>query len=246
MTATLVIDTDGGVDDVLACLVAERHGVRTLVTTVGGNVSAEQAAQNIAQFTALPVAVGIDPPAWQAGFRHGPDGVGGRSDRIRRRVDEDAPGVLRGALQDPHTTVACVGPLTNIAAAARRLDPGHLRARVIALGGVADCPPGLRDTNVAADPPAARFVASRLPRFAWLGLRQAAERTRTPVSTVAASGAAKLAGAVAERTAAAWRTVWGGQDAAFYDVAVVCAALGVVETGEVRDAVAAALRAVSA
>jgi inosine-uridine nucleoside N-ribohydrolase len=245
VNGALVIDTDGGVDDVLACLTAEHSHPRTLVTTVGGNVSAAQAAQNIAQFTALPVAVGVDPPDRVPGYRHGTDGVNGCSDGVRRRVDEDAVGVLRGALQDPRTTVAALGPLTNVAAAAGTLAPGDLRARVLALGGIMDCPPGLQDTNVAADVTAARFTASRIPQFTWLGLRDAAERTRTPLTTVAASGAAELARAVAQRTAAAWGTVWGGQDAAFYDVAVVCAALGVTDAAAVRGAVSAALDAVS-
>lgn len=238
---TLVIDTDGGVDDILACLAAARRGVRTLVTTVGGNVSAAQAAQNIAQFTAFPVTVGIDPPGWTAEHRHGIDGVNGRSDGEYRRVDEDAVGVLRGALQDPRTTVAALGPLTTLAAALGTLSPEHVRARVVALGGVADCPPGVRDTNVAADPAAARAVAETVPDLTWVGLREAADRTRTPLTMVSASGAGELAGAFAARTATAWRPVWGGQDAAFYDVAVVEAAFGVVAADRVRQSVSATL-----
>lgn len=43
-----IVDTDGGVDDVLAIRVAESLAQCPLtVTTVGGNVSADQAAQTV-------------------------------------------------------------------------------------------------------------------------------------------------------------------------------------------------------
>ena len=135
----LIIDTDAGVDDAQAIMLAlSDPAVNVLaITTLTGNVHIRQVNPNVLTILeimgrAVPVYAGIDRPLVQewgdAAEFHGGDGLGNFQDRpplTRSLEDEHAvPALLR--LSREHAgelTLIALGPLTNIAAACR-VDPG--------------------------------------------------------------------------------------------------------------------------
>jgi pyrimidine-specific ribonucleoside hydrolase len=128
-----VIDTDPGVDDAVALLLAlASPEVRLVaVTCVFGNVGLESTASNARRLLALaghpeiPVAAGaarplVHPQAMRADDWHAGDGLGGRASTLPEPGPLDPRGavelladVLRAA-EEP-VTIAPIGPLTNIA-----------------------------------------------------------------------------------------------------------------------------------
>jgi pyrimidine-specific ribonucleoside hydrolase len=128
----LVIDTDPGIDDALAILLAlaSPEVDLTLVTTVHGNVELAQTTENalrvlhLAGRSDVPVAAGaraslVHPQPERAGHVHGAAGLGGvELPRSPAGVDP-RPAVV--ALADlllssaEPVTVASIGPMTNLA-----------------------------------------------------------------------------------------------------------------------------------
>jgi inosine-uridine nucleoside N-ribohydrolase len=163
MTRHLLIDTDPGIDDALAILLAlaspEAH--IEAVTVVAGNVPVDLATANARRILAVaaptpmpPVIRGAEAPLKRtlvtAGHVHGQDGLG-NLDRFvepdgRLRYPEPPPIVeTRSAAEailetvdrwGPELTVVALGPLTNLAAAAA-LDARRLAraGRVVVMGG---------------------------------------------------------------------------------------------------------------
>ncbi len=116
----LVLDTDSGVDDAIAVLVAVASLEVDLraVTIVYGNVSLEQATDNALRVLALagadhvPVAAGADHPLagpWvpRPESPHRPDGLGGHELPPAKRMTEGAAAVefLADLLRDSPTPV---------------------------------------------------------------------------------------------------------------------------------------------
>jgi ribokinase len=164
----VVIDTDPGIDDALALMLALRSPeLRVeLITTVAGNVPVEVATANVCRLLAL-----INPPTWsvvaQGAARplrrplhtstafHGQDGLGGLTEL--RRPDggpqyplpeqftaqrQAVPRLLK--LVDTYRqdlTVMALGPLTNIARAIQHA-PDTMRqlGRLIIMGGAIAVP----------------------------------------------------------------------------------------------------------
>lgn len=135
----LVIDTDAGVDDAQAIIMALTHPDVTVeaITTVTGNVHVDKVTANV--FTTLevvgrktPVFRGADLPlvaSWHAGAPevHGGDGLGdwiGRPMPKQCLESEHAvQALIRLVNESPgELTLVALGPLTNIALAIR-LDP---------------------------------------------------------------------------------------------------------------------------
>jgi inosine-uridine nucleoside N-ribohydrolase len=163
MTRHLLIDTDPGIDDALAILLAlaspEAH--IEAVTVVAGNVPVDLATANARRILAVaaptpmpPVIRGAEAPLKRtlvtAGHVHGQDGLG-NLDRFvepdgRLRYPEPPPVIeTRSAAEailetvdrwGPELTVVALGPLTNLAAAAA-LDARRLAraGRVVVMGG---------------------------------------------------------------------------------------------------------------
>jgi len=180
----LVIDTDPGVDDAIALLVAAASPEVELraVTTVFGNVSVSQTTENALRILALagadhiPVATGADrplvhPQPHRAAHVHGANGLGGVELPSAQRLAEGTPAVrlladlLHGSSEP--VTVCAVGPLTNLAllvatdpAAAARIE------RLVVMGGAygsGNVTP-TAEFNVWSDPEAAqRVLTSGLP-----------------------------------------------------------------------------------
>lgn len=174
----LILDTDPGVDDAIAILLALAAPVETLgLTTVGGNVPQARGRRNaLALLSAagrpeLPVAAGAGRPL--AGrFRpavrfHGPGGLSVRlPDAPVPPAAATAVDFLNAQLtaRPGEITLIALGPLTNLA----RLRQRHpaalgLARQIVAMGGAVDCPGNVTpyaEFNFHSDPLAAQQVLS--------------------------------------------------------------------------------------
>lgn len=183
MPIPLIIDTDPGVDDALALMLAAASPEVDLraVTTVFGNVPLPMTTRNAGRVLALagradvPVAAGAARPlvhdrAERAEEWHGGDGLGGRASALPDPVAApDARGalavmaaVLRGSAEP--VTIAPIGPLTNVAlllAAHPELAPRI--GRIVWMGGSlgAGNVTGAAEFNAHCDPEAAHRVLTQ-------------------------------------------------------------------------------------
>jgi pyrimidine-specific ribonucleoside hydrolase len=182
VSTPIVIDTDPGVDDAVAIMLALASPEVELkaVTTVFGNVPLDATTANAGRLLALcdradvPLAVGaarplVHPQRELAAEWHGNDGLGGRAASLPAPV---APGpssavelladVLRAS--DQPVTLVPVGPLTNIAlllAVHPELAPRI--GRIVWMGGSlgAGNTSGVAEFNAHCDPEAAHRVLSQ-------------------------------------------------------------------------------------
>ena len=153
----LIIDTDPGVDDALAIALA--HALPQIdllgLTTVFGNTFVHQSSRNALYILDLlganaPVAEGAALPWGATDYTpsanvHGPEGLGDITDipQIGQNTDESAAAFLvRMAAQHKGELVVCaIGPLTNIADAAKR-DPAFVNnlKHLVIMGGAYEVP----------------------------------------------------------------------------------------------------------
>jgi purine nucleosidase len=178
----LLIDTDPGVDDALAILMAHRYADVVGLTIAAGNVGLDHTTANALKLVetigaATPVFPGCATPlvhaAEDAAFVHGLDGFGdtGYAPSARREQSEPAAqAILR--LSREHAgelMIVAMAPLTNLALALK-LDP-ELPARVARLVVMGGAVTGRGNTSVSAefnigfDPEAAHIVFSAWPRI---------------------------------------------------------------------------------
>lgn len=181
MPRRVVIDTDPGVDDAVAILLALASPEIDVValTTVAGNVGLDKTTLNARRLLELAgrpdvvVAAGMadalaGSPAHEGGV-HGEDGLGDLAwDEPSVGVAaEGAVEVLRAAIEAGPLTIVAIGPLTNLAVLLQR-HPGIDEAveRVVIMGGASfmgNVTPAA-EFNIWADPEAARDVfAARWP-----------------------------------------------------------------------------------
>lgn len=174
----LIIDTDPGVDDAQAILMAAAHpGVKIeALTAVAGNVGLEHTLRNAVTLTEvvgqdIPVYAGCDRPLVMfqedAAFAHGSDGLGGCGYVPQRRTHESEHAVnalVRMVNESPgELTIAAIGPLTNIAMAVR-LDPEFPKKvkRFVIMGGAVTAQGNTSSVtaefNIYFDPEAAYIV----------------------------------------------------------------------------------------
>jgi purine nucleosidase len=179
----LLIDTDPGVDDALALLMAfndPRHEVVGL-SIAAGNVGLEHTVRNALKLCEVvgsnaPVFAGCDAPllhpALDAAFVHGRDGFGdsGYAPAARTASAEHAAlAILR--LSHEHAgrlLLVALGPLTNLALALK-LDPTLPQriARLVVMGGAVTAHGNMTpaaEFNIYFDPEAAHIVFSAFPR----------------------------------------------------------------------------------
>lgn len=152
MKGALVIDTDPGVDDAIALMMALAHPETRVraITTVAGNVDLEQVTRNAATICAVmaaadvPIHAGASKPLVGehrgAAHYHGPDGLGdaGWPPAGERSASRPASEVLADLpREEPGTlTLLALGPLTNLAHAfARAPESARLWKRVVVMGG---------------------------------------------------------------------------------------------------------------
>ncbi|MGY2080592.1 nucleoside hydrolase [Modestobacter sp. SYSU DS0657] len=175
----LVIDTDPGIDDALAVLLAlaSPEVDLRLVTTVHGNVGLAQTTENalrvlhLAGRSDVPVAAGardplVVPVPRRAGHVHGEAGLGG-VDLPPSPVGADPrPAVVALAelllSSEQPVTVAAIGPLTNLALLLAVYPDAAARiGRLVVMGGSAARGGNVTaaaEFNVWADPEAAAVV----------------------------------------------------------------------------------------
>ncbi len=171
----IVIDTDPGVDDALALILALRSpDVRVdLITTVAGNVPVDQGTDNACRLLTLldvdpwPTLVrGADRPLHQslhtATHIHGDDGLGGLTRLMhpdgtpRFPLPASPPQIGEQAAQSiierveavgSELTIVALGPLTNIAQAIRQAPDTMRRAgHLIIMGGAMAVPGNVTPT----------------------------------------------------------------------------------------------------
>ncbi|ULU26835.1 nucleoside hydrolase [Dyella terrae] len=179
----LLIDTDPGVDDALAILMAHAHADVLGLTIAAGNVGLDHTVRNARTLVDLvgkptPVFPGcptplVRMPEEDAVHVHGSDGLGdvGFSEPVSRAADEHAVhAILRLTREQPGLTLVALGPLTNLALAVR-LDPTLPQRvkRLVIMGGAVT---GLGNTgkipaefNIGFDPEAAHVVFEAFPTF---------------------------------------------------------------------------------
>lgn len=180
----LLIDTDPGVDDALALLMAfndNRHDVVGL-TIAAGNVGLDHTVRNALKLcevagTDVPVFAGTPVPLLHAspdaGYVHGLDGFGdiGYPPPARQAEAEHAAlAILR--LSHEHAgrlLLVALGPLTNIALALK-LDPTLPQrvARFVVMGGAVTGHGNITpaaEFNIYFDPEAAHIVFEAFERF---------------------------------------------------------------------------------
>jgi inosine-uridine nucleoside N-ribohydrolase len=182
----VVIDTDPGIDDALALLLAwgspEIH-VEAL-TTVAGNVPVETGTTNVLRLVearrpvlmptiAVGAAAPLARPLVNATKYHGGDGLGDLPDWPAPALQPGSLGAVdvitaaarrRGAA----LTLVALGPLTNIALALEVDRPAVMQiGRFVVMGGAVDVPGNITPTaefNIHVDPDAAaRVFAAGLP-----------------------------------------------------------------------------------
>jgi len=176
----LIIDTDPGVDDAVALVLALRSPEVDLraVTVSFGNVGLEKTFANARRVLALagrsdvPAAAGagrplVHPQEEWAPQWHGADGLGLRSADFPEPADGDRRSavalmadVLREATEP--VTIATIGPMTNVALLLA-VHPELTTAigRIVSMGGAFGAGNTLRgraEFNVYADPEAAQRV----------------------------------------------------------------------------------------
>jgi len=173
----VIIDTDPGVDDALALLLAMRSPELKIeaITPVAGNVPLELTLPNalrmveIAGRADIPVAVGAKSPLMRrlvtAAYAHGENGLGGAvfPEPTTKPVAEPAAELIRQIVRKypGEVTLLPIGPLTNIATALC-LD-SQLAAMVrgiVMMGGSlsgGNITPAA-EFNIYVDPEAARIV----------------------------------------------------------------------------------------
>lgn len=191
MPRKILIDTDPGIDDAMAIYLALRSPELDLVglTTVFGNAPVEICTRNalalleIAERPEIPVARGaacalVRPPHPAPVEVHGADGLG--------NVDLPAPAgaplpipaaqfIVETILAHPgEVTLAPIGPLTNLALAAR-LEPRivDLVDEVVLMGGAAFVPGNVNpvaEANIWNDPEAAGIVFGAGWKVTMVGL----------------------------------------------------------------------------
>ena len=168
MSERVIIDTDPGIDDALAILLALRSPELHIsaVTTVSGNVPVEIATRNLLRIIRMapsaprfPVAQGASNPlqkrpVFATGF-HGDDGLGGldslRDDSGNPRYPlssmalsnrNAADEILFQLATAPQPlTIIALGPLTNIATAIQKDKETMAKAkRIVLMGGAIGVP----------------------------------------------------------------------------------------------------------
>jgi purine nucleosidase len=178
----IVIDTDCGVDDAVAVMIALSSSQIEVVglTTVNGNVGVKQVTENVLRL--LPVLGREDIPVYRGASRpliaqprhaagvHGGNGLGGVElpDGGKRVESVGAPDGLHVLAQkNPGLTLVALGPLTNVAIALNLYpEIEDLLGEIVSMGGAVErgnVTP-YAEFNYYADPEAAQAVLeSRVP-----------------------------------------------------------------------------------
>ena len=171
----VLIDTDPGVDDAVALLLALASPELEVVgvVAVNGNVPLAKTTLNARRIVSLarrndvPVAAGCATPLSEArdedSVVHGRDGLGDLEwDEPTVALDpRDGVAMTAGLIWQGPLTIVAIGPLTNLAVLLQRYPGIHAKVeRVVVMGGASfhgNVTPAA-EFNIWADPVAARMV----------------------------------------------------------------------------------------
>ena len=178
MTTRIIIDTDPGVDDALAFLLALASSEIQLeaLTTTQGNVTVEKATRNalsileLGRASHIPVVQGSVLPLVQplraSSFVHGESGIGNSKlpePQVKPVPQHAVDYLIERALAEPgEISIFPIGPMTNIAMAIRK-EPKFASAvkQLVIMGGAiqesGNITP-LAEFNIYVDPHAAHIV----------------------------------------------------------------------------------------
>jgi purine nucleosidase len=172
----IVVDTDCGVDDAVAIMIALASPELEVlgITTVAGNVPLENVIDNVLRLlsfldrTDIPVFRGASMPLVErprhATEIHGTNGLGDVQlppARMKEQAARAPEGLVRLARENPGLTLLTLGPLTNVAIALNLYpELGRLIEEIVIMGG------GIETGNVTpfaefnffADPESMQFV----------------------------------------------------------------------------------------
>jgi purine nucleosidase/pyrimidine-specific ribonucleoside hydrolase len=228
-----LIDTDPGIDDALALLLAWGSPELDVeaITTVAGNVPVATATRNLDRLLALGgpsrrprIGVGaagpLARPLVTAQHYHGADGLGDLADWPPAADDpwpsvDARPGAVdliveTAARRGAALTLVALGPLTNLA---RALETDATRitsiGRVVVMGGAVDVPGNVTPTaefNLHVDPEAAArvFEAGLALDLVPLDATRQARLTRTALEAALRCTPGPLADRIAAFTARAF------------------------------------------
>jgi purine nucleosidase len=178
MTKHIILDTDPGIDDSLAILLALASPEISLdgLSVVHGNSSAMQGTMNalsvleLAKASHIPVHTGCELPLVQPSLlapeTHGEQGIGYAklpAPQTKPQVRHSSDFLIEGIMSKPgEVTLVCIGPLTNVAMAIRK-EPRIVEnvKEVFIMGGAirheGNTTP-LAEFNTFVDPHAAHIV----------------------------------------------------------------------------------------
>ena len=179
MARPIIIDTDTGVDDALALILALRSPEVSVkaITTVAGNVEVDKCTRNVTHILDLLQLVSrplLAEGSWRPLKRklvtapevHGRDGLGnmGLKRPAKLRIRHDAVDVILHCCRQfgKRLTIVALGPLTNLAKAARKnLRTLKMAGRIVSMGGALRVPGNtgpVAEFNYFVDPEAAQLV----------------------------------------------------------------------------------------
>lgn len=180
MARPVLIDTDTGVDDALALILALRSPEISVeaITTVAGNVEVDKCTRNVStilRLLRLPhlpvVAQGAARPLVRELFTapevHGRDGLGNTQPKVlsRRSIHRnEAVDVIYDLCKkyEKRLTIVALGPLTNLALALKKYPAAVKKAgHIVSMGGAFRVPGNtgpVAEFNYFVDPEAAQCV----------------------------------------------------------------------------------------
>lgn len=175
MKKKIIIDTDPGVDDAIALMLAIKSTVVDIkaITTVCGNTTIENTTRNayfirnLLGASNIPIYSGADKPLkkkLQTAFVHGPSGLDGIDIKDNARLTNSAADMIVNLINHypKEITIIAIGPLTNIATAIQK-DPEIMAKtkELIIMGGALKTPGNtncVAEFNIFVDPEAADIV----------------------------------------------------------------------------------------
>lgn len=169
-----IIDTDPGIDDAIAIMMAIRNKMDVIGFTLAtGNIAAEKSENNLKVIedfldTNIPIFRGeiINNNAETAEYAHGKDGLGyavfpkNETRRIEKISAEDFMIKASKKYKDD-LTIVCLGPLTNLANAIRKDKKLPRRIKnLVVMGATYDEPTTepYKEFNITTDPVSAKIV----------------------------------------------------------------------------------------
>jgi len=171
----IIIDTDPGVDDALAIMLAIKSGMFKIhaITTVAGNSTLENTTRNaryilkLLQREDIPVYSGAEKPLERALVQstvHGESGLGGLTPQNEANLTHSAIEKILSIIEHNPQKIALVtlGPLTNIAKAIMENPVVMSKVKELVIMGGAIKVPGnanrVAEFNIFVDPEAADIV----------------------------------------------------------------------------------------